>query len=64
LREHDLVPAFGATYEGTLQPDPLEVAAVDLVDVKRLRDMVRRGERPFTPTFVAAWSLYEKLAEA
>lgn len=47
-----------------MQPDPEEVAAVEFVEVASLRDIVRRRERRFTPTFLSAFALFERGAVA
>jgi len=47
-----------------VQPNPEEVAAVEFVRVDALRDIVRRRERSFTPTFLTAFALFERGAVA
>lgn len=49
VRENELCPVFTATTSTAVSPDPSEVAAVEWVDWKTLREDVRAGARELSP---------------
>lgn len=48
----------------SIRPNPDEIARVDWVAIDVLRDMQRRRDRAFTPTFASAFALFERGAVA
>lgn len=55
---------YALVHDGPVHPDPGEIALAEFVDLPRLRDMMERRERAFTPTFQSALDLFEREASA
>ena len=54
------IDVFTMTYDGPFNYDETHIAAIEFVDLGRLREMRANGERPFTPTFLHVLSFFEQ----
>jgi isopentenyl-diphosphate delta-isomerase len=55
--DNELQQSFTGTYDGTITPDPAEVAAVRAIDRRTLVEELRRGDERYTPWLRARLTL-------
>lgn len=60
LSEHEVDHVFVGTYDGTIQPDPAEVAEFKFLPMNKLKELVQHEPQTFTTWFKIALPLLEK----